>query len=733
MGKDSIRFVEQNGETGVLTRKKDVESFKSMLSGTLDAVKWVNDPEQKLLGGIVVTVKHAWFPDRRKDGDMLTAEFVQFAGLQPDGTLVLSNSMAIKDGAVLCESESPYYLPASLILPHASIPTPLDNDGRVLFQLYDRIKGMYGRSVFLNFLMAGGAALKGLHYNALMEYHQRIGITIMEGSYNTGKSLSARVALSCMGMSASGMFSVVSPAQQRRLPSHFALPICFNDVKKGCIIEQVALASFERGTITSCIEDAMYRTSPMLTCNRDVLNQLQKKMRYREYTRTIIQFHVIASRNLEGFIIFCNYSPRELSRLAIICFDESLPNVPEECKTLLDQAMKEAGNGVQKLVAAGTHLLLPNGMRDVRRRLEQIMPKNDWEERLLHVYSLDLWCAYVFARAVGHSVEIAELIDHFQTTSLKEVTCYQGFVDPYNTPITTLVTLMRQAIAVLTVQQLRNMVTVAAHSFGDDGPESAVCLKLSGFLKHMCPLDKGRFQTALRNTLDETDYATGKQRFVGAVSQCTMLRSTLFGDVITDLKTDQYDVVTNESTDSAFMDIDGISNDESFENETSNKRKRVLEGGESEESHDSHPVAAGGKIAKSHDSRPVAAGGEGAKSHDSHPVDAGLSEDSISRLRPVQAHQPTEQLLAQTEEHLSEYFNDSYTHISIMCCREDSLLSETMCKHVVPCSTVYFFFWFGFDEKRNLCSHDGMCVCVFVTLFSFTRYLKKETDNSKSW
>ncbi|KAJ8033493.1 Transcription initiation factor TFIID subunit 3 [Holothuria leucospilota] len=339
----------------------------------------------------------------------------------------------------------------------------------------------------------GGAVLKGLQYTFLMAKHKRVGVSVAVGTFNTGKSLSAKLALSICGLHEGGMIASISDARLKRLSGAFAMPVCLNDVRLPKIIEEAVMGAFEPGYLTNCRGNLQYLTSPIVTCNRDVLTAVEKKM-----------------------------SPRELSRISLLTFDVPLPAVSDDERTELDKAMTHASSSVGRLIGARDELMEVETLKQIRGLLKSAIPFNQWHERLVHVYSLDMWCSHVFSTIVGHEVSIRELVQNFKSTTLKDVVRYQLFHDPYGQVLETIETLLQHAVKMLPLAKLKQMVSIGKHVFDGRVRTTALCIKLSDFLNEVCPLDKSRIQSCLRKGLGG-HYATGKHRFSGEVHQCTMI------------------------------------------------------------------------------------------------------------------------------------------------------------------------------------------------------------------
>lgn len=93
------------------------------------------------------------------------------------------------------------------------------------------------------------------------------------------------------------------------------------------------------------------------------------------------------------------------SRLALAKFSSELTVVTDEDRKTIDQAMKDASASIDAFVGAKADVISCNGVKAVRGELG-FLPCNSWRERLVHVYSLDIWCTHVVSQvALGMHAE----------------------------------------------------------------------------------------------------------------------------------------------------------------------------------------------------------------------------------------------------------------------------------------------------------------------------------------
>lgn len=120
--------------------------------------------------------------------------------------------------------------------------------------------------------------LLGLHYEEIIENLSFCPLPIVCGLNRLGKTKSALGALSLIG-NQSSFYSSVKERFIPRLCSRSTLPPVLDDIKKAKVVEDMAVAFFNRGKDGTCLMECTPRTSPLLTLNWETLDALNKDPR----------------------------------------------------------------------------------------------------------------------------------------------------------------------------------------------------------------------------------------------------------------------------------------------------------------------------------------------------------------------------------------------------------------------------------------------------------------------
>ena len=119
----------------------------------------------------------------------------------------------------------------------------------------------------------------GFHYETIMDILGFCPLPVVCGVNRLGKTKSAKAALSLIG----NMGSFYSSVKERFIPrlcSRTSLPPVLDDVKRGKLIEDVAVSFFNRGKDGTCFLECTPRTCPILTVNWEALDSLDRDPRY---------------------------------------------------------------------------------------------------------------------------------------------------------------------------------------------------------------------------------------------------------------------------------------------------------------------------------------------------------------------------------------------------------------------------------------------------------------------
>ena len=121
-----------------------------------------------------------------------------------------------------------------------------------------------------------GAALKGFHYRKLLKTFKQIGLTVLVGETNTGKSIACRLALSAYGMQDVGFYKSITKAKEGRVLDCSTLPFCLNDPSDPEDIRNLAMNIFEDGQRATCHSVLGCKTAPIVTANNFVVHAMKK-------------------------------------------------------------------------------------------------------------------------------------------------------------------------------------------------------------------------------------------------------------------------------------------------------------------------------------------------------------------------------------------------------------------------------------------------------------------------
>ena len=121
--------------------------------------------------------------------------------------------------------------------------------------------------------------LLGLHYEQITEIQGCCPIPVMCGTNRLGKSKCAKGALSLIG-NQNGFFSTVKERFIPRLCSRSSLPPVIDDITKTKVIEDIAMAFYNKGKDGTCNMECTPRTCPILTVNWQALTGLDSDPRY---------------------------------------------------------------------------------------------------------------------------------------------------------------------------------------------------------------------------------------------------------------------------------------------------------------------------------------------------------------------------------------------------------------------------------------------------------------------
>lgn len=130
--------------------------------------------------------------------------------------------------------------------------------------------------VLIFFFSAG--MIMGLHYEGIMEILGCCPIPVVCGVNRLGKTKSAKAALSLIG----NMGSFYSSVKERFIPrlcSRTTLPPVLDDIKKPKLVEDIAVAFYNRGKDGTCFLESTPRTCPIVTVNWETLDALDHDQR----------------------------------------------------------------------------------------------------------------------------------------------------------------------------------------------------------------------------------------------------------------------------------------------------------------------------------------------------------------------------------------------------------------------------------------------------------------------
>lgn len=119
----------------------------------------------------------------------------------------------------------------------------------------------------------------GLHYQTIMVILGCCPIPVVCGVNRLGKTKSAEAALSLIG----NMGSFYSSVKERfvpRLCSRTTLPPVLDGIKKHKLIEDIAVAFYNRGKDGTCFLESLPSTCPIVTVKWETLDGLNRDPRF---------------------------------------------------------------------------------------------------------------------------------------------------------------------------------------------------------------------------------------------------------------------------------------------------------------------------------------------------------------------------------------------------------------------------------------------------------------------
>ena len=122
------------------------------------------------------------------------------------------------------------------------------------------------------YLQYAGSITSSMFYEQLKEKYGSLGVTIIVGEINRGKSESVELSLASIGIR-NVRYSSISNALLRKLMLG-GMPWCFNDPDTAEQLMRILLGVFGGTTMGNILTSGSCRVSPLATANLHILHDL---------------------------------------------------------------------------------------------------------------------------------------------------------------------------------------------------------------------------------------------------------------------------------------------------------------------------------------------------------------------------------------------------------------------------------------------------------------------------